>query len=180
MTNKENEEIIFGGGCFWCTEAVFKLIKGVVSVTSGYAGGGAEKPTYKQVHTGKTGFIEVVRIEFQPDQTSIKQLLDVFFSSHDPTSLNKQGDDIGEQYKSVIFYTNPKQKDLATEYIKQVNQNGKFTKPIVTEIKPLENFHEAEEDHKDYYANNPDQAYCQIVIDPKLEKVRHEFSNLLK
>lgn len=171
---------VFGGGCFWCTEAVFKMLKGVVSVVPGYAGGTKPNPSYEEVSAGKTGHAEVSRIEFDPKQISYNDLLTVFFATHDPTTLNRQGNDVGTQYRSMILYTDELQKDEAERFIKEINDSHPGGAPVVTEVKPLEKFYEAEKYHHDYYTNNSSQAYCQVVINPKLDKVREKFSELLK
>ena len=175
-----NETIVFGGGCFWCTEAVFKMLKGVTSVEAGYAGGEMENPVYEEVSSGKTGHAEVVKIEFNPRKISLDSLLTVFFGSHDPTSLNRQGNDVGPQYRSIILYTTEEQKKKAKKFIEKLNKSSKKGNPIVTEVKALGVFYEAEEYHKNYYRNHPEQSYCQIVINPKLKKVQEKFANLLK
>lgn len=175
-----NEMAVFGGGCFWCTEAVFRELRGVMSVMSGYAGGTMERPTYEAVSSGKTGHAEVIRIEYDPVQIAYKTLLTVFFATHDPTTLNRQGADVGTQYRSIILYTSAAQKKAAEKFIAELNASSAQGKSIVTEVKPLERFYEAEAYHRDYYAKNPDQPYCQVVIDPKLKKVREEFAKLLK
>jgi peptide-methionine (S)-S-oxide reductase len=171
---------VFGGGCFWCTEAVFKMLKGVYSVDPGYAGGTAANPTYEQVSTGKTGHAEAVRVEYDPAIVPYERLLTIFFASHDPTTLNRQGADVGSQYRSVVFYTSSEQKEIAEKYIADLNQSSKFGDPIVTEVQPLDIFYEAENYHKDYLAHHPNQPYCLLVINPKLEKVKHQFAELLK
>ncbi len=176
----KNETAVFGGGCFWCTEAVFKMLKGVNSVLPGYAGGKSKYPTYAEVSMGDTGHAECTKVEFDPSHISYKDLLTVFFGSHDPTTLNKQGADVGTQYRSVIFYTTEGQKKTAEDFIKKLNESSKEGKPIVTEVVPLTAFYEAENYHKDYFERNGEQAYCQIVINPKLEKVVQEFGELLK
>ena len=176
---QENEVGIFGGGCFWCTEAVFKMLRGVVGVLPGYAGGSMDKPSYDKVSSGKTGHAEVIRIEYNPSAISYETLLTVFFATHDPTTLNRQGADQGTQYRSIILYTSAEQKRAAQQMIKELNAVA-GGKPIVTEVKPLNHFYEAESYHRDYYAKNPDQSYCQVVIDPKLKKVREKFAELLK
>jgi peptide-methionine (S)-S-oxide reductase len=173
------ETATFGGGCFWCTEAVFKMLKGILSVEPGYAGGNMLHPSYKDVSTGKTGYAEVVRVEYDPTVISYTDLLTVFFASHDPTTLNKQGNDIGTQYRSVIFYTNSEQKKQATEFIEQLNSSSEAGMPIMTQVDLLKNYYAAEAYHHDYYANNPNQGYCEIVINPKLEKVKAKFGELL-
>ncbi len=174
------EVAIFGGGCFWCTEAVFLSLKGVMSVTPGYAGGTTKDPTYEQVSSGTTGHAEVVRIIFDPAQIDFRDLLTVFFGTHDPTTLNRQGNDVGTQYRSVIFYTNDEQKKEAERFIAEINVSSNAGVPIVTEIKPLEAFYAAEDYHKNYFARNPGNPYCEIIINPKLEKVQHNFAALLK
>lgn len=176
----KNEIAVFGGGCFWCTEAVFKMLKGVSSVASGYAGGTMDNPSYEDVSGGATGHAEVIKIEFDPQAISFNDLLAVFFGTHDPTSLNKQGNDVGEQYRSVVLYTTPEQKKQAEDYIKELNESSKEGKPIVTEVKPLEKFFEAEDYHHDYYEKNKDKPYCQVVINPKLKKAKEQFAQLLK
>lgn len=178
MNNKE--VAVFGGGCFWCTEAVFKMMKGVASVEPGYAGGSGDNPTYEEVSGGKSGYAECVKIEFDPRVTSYRDLLTVFFASHDPTTLNRQGADVGTQYRSVIFYTTPEQKDAALAFIKQINDSSEDGAKVVTEVEKLNKFYEAEDYHKDYFAKNPENPYCQVVINPKLEKVQKQFANLLK
>jgi peptide-methionine (S)-S-oxide reductase len=174
------KKAIFGGGCFWCTEAIFKSFEGVVSVKPGYAGGSGHHPTYLQVASGKTEHVEVVYIEYEPEKISYDDLLTVFFTGHDPTSVNKQGNDVGPQYRSVIFYTTEEQKREAEDFIKEINASNKLGKAIVTAVEPLEKFYEAENYHHDYYAKNKDAPYCQIIINPKLEHVQKEFAELLK
>jgi peptide-methionine (S)-S-oxide reductase len=174
------EVAVFGGGCFWCTEAVFKMLKGVVSVLPGYAGGTTPNPTYNQVCDGQTGHAEVTRIEFDPKQVSFRTLLTVFFATHDPTTLNRQGNDIGTQYRSIILYTTPEQKEEAERFIREVDESTKEGNPVVTEVKPLTKFYEAENYHRDYFAKHPDQAYCNLIISPKVEKVQKKFAELLK
>ena len=171
-----NQEItVFGGGCFWCTEAVFKRLKGVISVTPGYAGGNRPNPTYSQVCTGLTGHAEVIRIEFDPSLIGFADLLDVFWHTHDPTTLNRQGNDEGEQYRSIILYTTEEQKKTAEEAKSKLNESGEFSNPVVTEIKPLDTFYDAESEHLDYFANNSYQPYCQLVIAPKIKKFLHKY-----
>ncbi len=178
--NEKSEIAVFGGGCFWCTEAIFSELKGVASVMPGYAGGQMEKPSYEAVSGGTTGHAEVTKIEFDPNKISYKDLLTVFFYTHDPTTLNRQGADIGEQYRSVILYTNEGQKNQAEAFIKELEEAKAYDKPIVTEVKPLEEFYEAEEYHRDYYKKHKNAPYCQLVIAPKLEKLEKRFSELLK
>ncbi len=171
------ETVVFGGGCFWCTEAVFEELKGVVSVMPGYAGGAVENPTYEQIETGKTGHAQVSKVEFDPSKISYKDLLTVFFATHDPTTLNRQGADVGTQYRSIILYTTKEQKVAAEEFITELNKEGE---QVVTELKPLEKFYEAEDYHRQYYLKNKDKPYCQLVINPKLDKLQKKFSELLK
>lgn len=174
------EVAVFGGGCFWCTEAVFKSLKGVVSVLPGYSGGTTSNPSYDEVCGGLTGHAEVIRIEFDPALISFRTLMTVFFATHDPTTVNRQGNDIGTQYRSIILYTAPEQKDAAEAFIKEVEESTKKGSHIVTEVKPFDTFYEAENYHKDYFARNPEQAYCNLIISPKVEKVQKEFAELLK
>jgi len=169
-----------GGGCFWCTEAVYKELKGVISVTSGYSGGDIVNPSYREVCTGSTGHAEVIEIEFDPSVIFFSELLEVFFATHDPTTLNRQGGDLGTQYRSVIFYHNPEQKEAAESVIDRLNQENIFGKPVVTEVTKWKNFFAAEDYHQDYFENNPSQSYCQLVIVPKIEKFRKIFSDRLK
>ncbi|MCX8091267.1 MAG: peptide-methionine (S)-S-oxide reductase MsrA [Verrucomicrobiae bacterium] len=171
-TTNQLERATLGGGCFWCMEAVFERVPGVRAVTSGYAGGHVANPTYEQVCTGETGHAEVVQIEYDPARVSFEQLLELFWKAHDPTSLNRQGADVGTQYRSVIFYENERQK-LAAEKSK-ADAARNFSRPIVTEIAPLKAFYPAEAYHQDYYRKNPNAAYCRMVIRPKLEKLERE------
>ncbi len=159
-------------GCFWCTEAVFKMLPGVLSVTPGYAGGDVPNPTYDQVSTGTTGHAETAKIEFDPAALTFARLLDVFFQTHDPTTPNRQGNDVGTQYRSVIFYADEEQKAAAEEAIKKLEADRKFPAPIVTEVVPLKQFWPAESYHKDYYENHKDEGYCRLVIKPKVEKMK--------
>lgn len=172
--------IVLGGGCFWCTEAVFKMLKGVISVTPGYAGGRTNNPKYEEVSNGKTGHVEVVEVVYNPSLISLENILTVFFGSHDPTTVNKQGNDVGDQYRSVIFYTNEVQREIAERFIKELNTSNLIGKPIVTTVELLPKFWQAEEYHNDYYANNKLAPYCQVIINPKLEKVQQKFAELLK
>jgi peptide-methionine (S)-S-oxide reductase len=174
----DTEEVVFGNGCFWCTEAIFQMIKGVVSVEPGYSGGTLANPTYEQVSNGNTGHAEVIKIVFQPDVVSYEEILQVFFTTHDPTSLNRQGNDAGPQYRSVIFYKNERQKAKAEHYIMVLSKA--YTKPIVTAVEPLKDFYPAEDYHKQYYEFHKDAPYCQLIIAPKIEKVEAKFKNLLK
>ncbi|MCH7753146.1 MAG: peptide-methionine (S)-S-oxide reductase MsrA [Planctomycetes bacterium] len=170
----------FGGGCFWCTEAVYQQLRGVYSVTSGYSGGKKENPTYEEICTGLTGHAEVIQVEYDPQQVSFAELLEVFWMTHDPTTLNQQGADIGTQYRSVVFYHNDQQKRQAEEYQAKLDQSGAFAAPIVTEISPFTKFYAAEKYHQDYYERYPEQGYCRAVIGPKLEKLRKVFHDKLK
>lgn len=176
----KNETALFGGGCFWCTEALFQSLKGVSSVTPGYAGGQTENPSYEEVSTGKTGHAEVTKIEFDPNIISFSDLLAIFFNTHDPTTLNRQGVDIGTQYRSAIFYTTEKQKEESEKLIKELDNSHAYDKPVVTEVVPLTKFYEAESYHKNYFLSHPEAAYCQIVIAPKLEKLNKKFAELVK
>lgn len=167
-----------GGGCFWCLEPVYQELRGVESVKSGYAGGEAENPTYEQVCSGVTGHAEVVRITFDPDVVSYRQLLEVFFGVHDPTTPNRQGHDVGTQYRSIILYENDEQRRVARELIDELTQDEVYAAPIVTQVEPLETFWPAEPYHDDYFRRNPGQAYCQAVIAPKLAKFRRTHQEL--
>ena len=180
MVERKDEIAVFGGGCFWCTEAVFAELQGVVSVVPGYAGGHTENPTYRQVCSDNTGHAEVVKIQFNPDQVSYHRLLEVFFATHDPTTLNRQGADRGTHYRSVILHTGNDQKDQAEAFIGELDRTGTKGGPIVTEVVRLERFYEAEDDHKQFYLNNSASMYCQFVIKPKVEKVRGEFAEHLR
>ena len=174
---QKNEIAIFGCGCFWCAEAVFQNLKGVIETMPGYAGGLMSNPTYEDVCRGETGHAEFIKVEYNSEQISYKELLTIFFATHDPTTLNRQGNDIGTQYRSIIIYTSPDQMMAAQEFIDELNKDGK---KVVTEIKPLQKFYEAEDSHQNYFLKNPDKAYCQIVINPKLEKLQKNFERLLK
>jgi peptide-methionine (S)-S-oxide reductase len=169
-----------GGGCFWCIEAVFEEVKGVFDVQSGYSGGDAGDATYKKVCSGKTGHAEVVQVKFDPEVIEFWEILDIFFHVHDPTTLNRQGADVGPQYRSVIFYHNEDQRKTAEEVIRQVNSLGIYRDPVVTQVVPFEAFYEAEDYHDDYYANNPYQPYCRLVIAPKVSKLRKLYEDKLK
>jgi peptide-methionine (S)-S-oxide reductase len=175
-----NEIAVFGGGCFWCTEAVFTEIKGITSVDSGYSGGHKENPTYYEVCGEKTGHAEVVQIGFDPGQTTFSELLEVFFATHDPTTLNRQGADQGTRYRSVILYTSDAQKEQAEEFIKALDASGTEPGPVVTEIAQFEKFFPAEAEHMQFYENNPGSMYCQVVIGPKVAKVRQKFAKSLR
>lgn len=170
----------FGAGCFWCVEAIFQNLNGVKSVVSGYSGGKIKNPAYREVCMGVTGHAEVIQLTYDPSVVTYDELLEVFWQTHDPTTLNKQGADVGTQYRSVVFYHNEKQKELAESYKKKLDASGAFDKPIVTEISPLINFYKAEADHQDYYNQNSDQPYCSFVIKPKLEKFKKVFGDKVK
>jgi peptide-methionine (S)-S-oxide reductase len=180
LKNKELETATFGAGCFWCVEAIFQRLEGVISVTSGYSDGTTKNPTYEEVCTGKTGHAEVTQIVYDPQNISYEELLEVFWSTHDPTTLDRQGNDVGTQYRSVIFYHNEKQKKLAEEYKKKLDVTGAFDKPIVTEISPFKDFYKAEDYHQNYYNLNTSQPYCMFVVEPKLEKFKKVFKSKLK
>lgn len=171
----QTEQAIFGAGCFWCVEAVFQRVPGVVKVESGYSGGSIKNPTYREVCSGLTGHAEVCKLTYNPAQVSFETLLAVFWQTHDPTTLNRQGADVGTQYRSAIFYTSEKQKELAEKYKAELSASGAFKDPIVTEISPLANYYPAEDYHQDYYNQNSSQPYCQFVIAPKLEKFEKVF-----
>ncbi len=179
MKNENSQIAVFGGGCFWCVEAVFKMLKGVTKVEPGYAGGTIENPTYEEVSGGRTGHAEVIHIEYDPSQVNYDDLMTVFFGSHDPTTMNRQGADVGTQYRSIILTTTPEQESEAKAFIKELNGSNTNGAPIVTEVEPLTKFYSAENYHHDYYANNPNQGYCEIIINPKLEKVKAKFAELL-
>ena len=180
MNDPRSKVAVFGSGCFWCTEAVFDELRGVKSVVSGYAGGSTKNPTYEEVCGGRTGHAEVIKIDFDPGEIAFKDLLTVFFATHDPTTLNRQGNDVGTQYRSAIFYADEEQKREAEAFIKELNDSKAFGKPVVTTLEPLGEFYEAEDYHQKYYANNPYQPYCQYLIPPKLNKLHKQFSALLK
>ncbi len=176
----QTETATFGGGCFWCTEAIFKSLKGVETVESGYSGGKTNNPTYQDVCTGQTGHAEVVQITYDPHMISFRELLEVFWETHDPTTLNQQGADRGTQYRSVVFYHTPEQKLETEKYKAELNKENVFGKPVVTEITAFTKFYKAENYHQDYFANNRSQGYCQFVIVPKVEKFRKIFKDKLK
>jgi len=178
--SSNKETATFGSGCFWCTEAVFQRLKGVEDVKSGYSGGDVENPTYQQVCNGNTGHAEVIQITYDPSVISFEELLEVFWKTHDPTTLNRQGNDVGTQYRSVIFYHTSQQKELAELYKKKLDAAKVYNNPIVTEIYPFRKFYPAENYHQDYYDNNSNQPYCSFVITPKLEKFEKVFKDKLK
>ena len=174
------QKATFGNGCFWCTEAIFQTLKGVISVASGYTGGHTVNPTYMEICNGDTGHAEVIDIEFDADVISFDELLLVFFKTHNPTTLNRQGNDVGTQYRSVVFYHNNEQKEKAEKYKAELNKSGAFNDPIVTEISPYSKFYAAENYHQDYYNENGSQPYCNFVIRPKVEKFKKVFKDKLK
>ncbi len=174
------EKATLGGGCFWCTEAVYKELNGVAKVKPGYSGGQIKNPAYREVCTGRTGHAEVVQVTFDPDIISFTEILEVFFRTHDPTTLNRQGNDVGTQYRSVIFYHNQTQKEIAEKVIERIENELVYNKPIVTQVEPFDAFYEAEDYHHDYFERNPGQPYCQFVVAPKVEKFRKIFKEQLK
>ncbi|HEX2994294.1 MAG TPA: peptide-methionine (S)-S-oxide reductase MsrA [Anaerolineales bacterium] len=178
--NTNLQTATLAGGCFWCLEAVYDELKGVHSVESGYAGGQVDNPSYREVCTGTTGHAEVVQVRFDPNVISYRDLLNVFFTIHDPTTLNRQGADIGTQYRSAIFYHDEEQKKIAEETIKDLNAQKVWDNPIVTEVTKFEKFFQAEDYHQEYFANNPYQPYCQVVVAPKVSKFRKHFLEMLK
>ena len=174
QSNKGNniiEKITFGAGCFWCVEAIFENLEGVIDVQAGYAGGSTENPTYEEVCSEKTGHVEVIQIGYDPKITNFETLLDIFWKSHDPTTLNRQGSDVGTQYRSAVFYHSETQQRIAEQSLKRADQSGMYVNPIVTEILPFSTFYLAEDYHQDYYRINPNAPYCRLVIQPKLEKL---------
>ena len=177
---EQTDTATFGTGCFWCTEAIFEQLNGVLSVTSGYSGGQVANPTYKEVCTGETGHAECVQVVYEPDKISYDELLEVFFQVHDPTSLNRQGADVGTQYRSAIFYHTNEQKEKAEFYKKRLEEEKAFDRPIVTEISPATTFYKAEDYHQNYYNLNSSAPYCSYVIQPKLEKFKKAFKGILK
>lgn len=174
------KEAYFAGGCFWCTEAIFKRLNGVVSVTSGYSGGTMENPTYHKIHELETGHAEAIEVEFDPTVISYDSLLDVFFGTHDPTTKNRQGYDEGTEYRSIVFYVDEAQKQAAEQKISELNNSGAFGDPIVTELIPFHKFYPAEDYHQNYYELNPQARYCQAVIDPKIQKLMKKFGDKVK
>ena len=181
MSSENNSEVAtLGGGCFWCLEAVFDELRGVESVVSGYAGGSAPNPTYRQVCEGATGHAEVVQVAFDPREVSFRELLEVFFTIHDPTTLNRQGGDVGTQYRSAVFYHTPEQEATAHEVIARLGAEGLWDAPVVTEVAPLQEFYPAEDYHQESFARNADQPYCRAVVAPKVAKFRKHFLDRLK
>lgn len=176
----KTELATFGGGCFWCTEAVFLKLKGVEKVVSGYAGGKTKNPTYKEICTGTTGHAEVIQIAFDPAEIKFEQLLDVFFHTHDPTTKNRQGADVGTQYRSSVFFHDEQQKELAKTVIDELNKSGDFDNPIVTTLEEMTQFYPAEDYHQDYFAQNPDNPYCQAVVGPKVSKFLKRYKDMVK
>lgn len=174
------KEAIFGGGCFWCVEAVFQQLKGVERLASGYMGGKIKNPTYREICSGLTGHAEVVKITYDETVISFKDLLEVFWETHDPTTLNRQGNDVGTQYRSVIFYIDQDQKELALKYKQKLNEDKAFDNPVVTEISEASEFYIAEEAHQNYYNENTEQPYCSFIVKPKVDKVKRVFSEMLK
>ncbi|MDT4787783.1 Peptide methionine sulfoxide reductase MsrA [compost metagenome] len=174
------EVATFGGGCFWCTEAIFLELDGVKKVESGYIGGKTPNPTYEEVSTGTTGHAEATQITFDPSKISFGELLEIFFATHDPTTLNRQGADVGTQYRSEVFYHSDEQKKIAEDYIKLLDSQNTFGKPVVTKVSPATKFYVAEDYHQNYYARNKEKSYCSYVITPKVEKVRKQYSEKLK
>ena len=175
-----NQTIVLGGGCFWCTEAVFKEVRGIEDVESGYSNGSVQRPTYEQVCSGTTGHAEVVKLAYDPQQISTRQILEIFFVVHDPTQLDRQGNDVGTQYRSGIYYTTEEQKQAADDIIREMSQDKVYGKPIVTEVKPLSNYWPAEDYHQDFFERNPHQGYCMAVAAPKVDKFRKTFRDLQK
>jgi peptide-methionine (S)-S-oxide reductase len=180
LQNNEGEIATFAGGCFWCTEAVFLALDGIKKVTSGYIGGKTISPTYKDICTGETGHAEAIEITFDPNKISFGELLEIFFATHDPTTINRQGNDVGTQYRSEVFYHNEEQKKTTEDYIALLAHEDTFGKKIVTKISPASRFYEAEDYHQNYFERNPTQGYCSFVIPPKIEKLRKNFASKLK
>ncbi|QGW83527.1 peptide-methionine (S)-S-oxide reductase MsrA [Variovorax paradoxus] len=176
----QTETIVLGGGCFWCTEAVFDRVQGVVDVESGYCNGQTVNPSYEQVCTGRTGHVEVVKVEFDPAVISLREILEIFFVVHDPTTLNRQGNDVGTQYRSGIYVTSDAQKEVAQGVIREIEAGKTYSAPVVTEVVPLANYSTAEAYHHDYFLNNPNQGYCAFVVGPKVEKFQKTFASRAK
>ncbi|MDO9403834.1 MAG: peptide-methionine (S)-S-oxide reductase MsrA [Polaromonas sp.] len=174
------ETITLGGGCFWCTESVYVNVRGVTDVESGYSNGQAARPSYEEVCTGRTGSNEVVKLTYDTDEIGLEEILQIFFVIHDPTTLNRQGNDAGTQYRSGIYYSTPAQKDVIDDFLRQLGQDKTFSQPIVTEVLPVENYWPAEEYHQDFFAKNPNQGYCMAVAGPKVAKFRKTFARLAK
>jgi peptide-methionine (S)-S-oxide reductase len=180
VMNKSLQVATFGGGCFWCTEAIYERVDGVHKVESGYSGGDVINPDYKMVCSGSTGHAEVVQVTFDPEKVSFLELLEIFFKTHDPTTLNRQGADVGSQYRSVVFYHSEQQKEITQQVIQQLNSGHIWSDPIVTQVEPFKVFYPAENYHQEYYENNPNMGYCRLVITPKLEKFEKLFKEKLK
>lgn len=180
MVQKSLETATLAGGCFWCTEAVFQRIKGVESVIPGFTGGNIKNPAYREIITGRTGHAEAIQVRFDPEKISFRELLFIFFGTHDPTTLNRQQNDVGTQYRSAVFYHSEEQKNTVLDVIQELENEKVFQNKIVTESTPASNFYEAEEEHKDYYDQHRQQPYCQYIIDPKIEKLRKSFADKLK
>lgn len=178
MTNETLETATLAGGCFWCTEAVFQRLRGVKSVVPGYTGGSIPNPSYEAVCTGTTGHAEAIQITFDPSEVSFEQLLEVYFATHDPTTLNRQGYDVGTQYRSGIYYHDESQKQAAEKVIQRVNESGMYTDPVVTEVVPFEAFYEAEDYHQNFYNRNKTYPYCSVIIDPKVQKLMKSFAEI--
>lgn len=178
--DSNTETAVFGAGCFWCVEAIYQRVTGVTDIESGYAGGHVQNPTYRQVTSGKTGHAEVIKLEYDPGVISYEELLEVFWHTHNPTTLNRQGADVGTQYRSAIFYLNEEQKKIAEKSLKKTDASDLWEDPIVTEITPLSNYSTAEDYHQNYFNNNPNAGYCSIVIAPKLAKFKKDFPHLLQ
>ena len=174
------EKVTLGGGCFWCLEAIFKTVKGIYFVRNGYMGGHIENPTYELVCSGQSGYVEVIQFEFDPSIISFENILEIFFNIHDPTTLNRQGNDIGSQYKSIIFFHSQSQKQISKKHIQELEKRKVYTQLIVTEIAEASSFYEAEKYHEDYYNQNKNQPYCKIIIEPKLNKFLKTYKNILK
>ena len=179
-SQQELDTATFAGGCFWCTEAYFERVKGVKRVISGYSGGTKPNPTYQEVSAGRTDYAEAIQVYYDPEEVSYKKLLQVFFATMDPTQLNRQGPDVGEQYRSVVFYHNERQEELSEDYIEQLTESGHYDKPIVTKVQPYEKFYVAEEYHQDYYKLNPNDPYVRSVARPKVKKFEREYEDLIK
>lgn len=180
VPSDSTELATFGAGCFWCVEAIFQNVKGVIQVKSGYSGGAIKNPSYKEVCNGTTGHAEVCQLTFNPSEVTFAELVEVFFGTHDPTTLNRQGADVGTQYRSAIFYHNPKQKELAELAVKAANESGNWRDPVVTEVSAYSEFYEAENYHDDYFNLHGDQPYCQMVIAPKVDKFKKKFGDMMK
>lgn len=174
------ETITLGGGCFWCTESVFVNVLGITDVESGYSNGQVQQPTYEQVCTGRTGHNEVVKLEYDPAQISLGEILEIFFVIHDPTTPNRQGNDVGEQYRSGIYFSTPEQKQVADDIVREMSQSKVYGRPIVTEVEKLDNYWPAEAEHQDYFEKHPNQGYCAMVAAPKVEKFKRTFKMLVK